>query len=230
MIWSAWSRVSTGRVVSSSHSRVSFQTRTPRTRIGARPAGAWRGGSSSSSRQAAQTDTAPCFVRTVAAPIARVARSAASDPPPGARRRSCAARTTASQPVSRTLSRCSPGARQVLEGIGAALGDRDEEGARRRPADGRDRVGPHRRLPGLSRHPLGRPRPDRLVGQAQRLARGQHGQAAVRQEPGAAIVADPAGAPQPPMAREIQRRVVMHHQHEPDAAPLWPGTAPDAAP
>jgi hypothetical protein len=44
MISSAWSRLSTGRVVSSSHSSVSFQTRTPRTRIGARPAGPLRGG------------------------------------------------------------------------------------------------------------------------------------------------------------------------------------------
>jgi hypothetical protein len=55
MISSAWSRVSTGRVVSSSHSKVPFQTRTPDTRIGARPAGPLRGGRSSSSRQATQT-------------------------------------------------------------------------------------------------------------------------------------------------------------------------------
>jgi hypothetical protein len=41
------------------------------------------------------------------------------------------------------------------------------------------------------------------VRQAQRLARRQHGQAAVRQEPGPRIVADPAGTFEPPMGREI---------------------------
>ena len=102
----------------------------------------------------------------------------------------------------------------MLEDVSAAVGDRDEQGARRRPADRRDRVGPPRRLPGLPHHALGRPRPDRLVGETQDLARGQHRQAGVRQEPGAAIIADPAGAPQPAMAGEIQRRVVVHHQHD----------------
>ena len=50
IISSAWSRLSIDRVVSSSHSKVSFQTSTPHTRIGARPAGPLRGGRSSNAR------------------------------------------------------------------------------------------------------------------------------------------------------------------------------------
>ena len=69
-------------VVSSNHSSVLFQTRTPRTRMGARPLGPFRGGKSSSSRQATQTTASPVLVRMVDAPMARAARSAVSEAPP----------------------------------------------------------------------------------------------------------------------------------------------------
>ena len=58
---------------------------------------------------------------------------------------------------------------------------------------------------------LGLPRPDRLVGEIQRLARGQHGQTAVRQKSGPEIVVDPTGALQPAMGREIKRDVRIAH-------------------
>ena len=58
---------------------------------------------------------------------------------------------------------------------------------------------------------LGRPRPDRLVGETQHLARGQHGQTAVRQKSGPVIVADPTGTLQPAMGREIKRDVRIAH-------------------
>ncbi len=107
MMSSAWSRVSTGRVVSSSHSRVPFQGAVPDAhalnpdRRAARRAMAQRQKLQRAPRHADDHLALP----GQDGGRAQRARRAVSDPPPAAKRRSCAARTIASQPVSRTLSR-----------------------------------------------------------------------------------------------------------------------------
>jgi hypothetical protein len=218
MISSAWSRLSTGRVVSSSHSSVSFQTRTPRTRISARPAGPLRGGKSSSSRQATQTTASPCRVRTVAAPIARAARSAVSEPPPAASRRSWAARMTASQPVSRTLSRCSK-----------TSAPRSPTETKRLATGGRPIVAiVSAQTPGLAASPpwAVAPRSSGEPGPASRPRAARPGSYVPgsrchdRHRPG-----------RRPGACE-RNRALYHHAPSArlDAAPLQPGTAPDAGP
>jgi len=134
-----------------------------------------------------------------------------------AQRRQRAAARDQPSVLRRPHDRIPPGipyALQMLEDVGTAVGNRDEETAFRRSADRCDRFGPDRRLAGRPRDAFGRPRPDRLVGKAQGLARGQDRQAAVRQEPTAAIVADPAGALEPTMRREIEGCVVVHHEHD----------------
>ena len=106
---------------------VSFQTRTPDTRIGARPAGPLRGGRSSNSRQATQMTASPCRVATVAAPI-RTDRAQ--------RRQRAAARKQSS--VLGCPHDCIPtgipDALQMLEDVGATVST-ERRGCL--PADGR---------------------------------------------------------------------------------------------
>src|SRR4051794_33249928 len=66
------------------------------------------------------------------------------------------------------------------------------------------------------------------VGEAQRCARGQHGQTAVSQEPGAAVVADAAGPLERAMRQEIEDRVVLNHEDRDRGEPR--GSAPPTPP
>src|SRR3954469_17184242 len=150
----------------------------------------------------------------VEAPMGRAARSAVSEAPPGTRRRSRAARTTASQPASRTRSRGAKmsaprsatetktgpsGGRPIVSTVSAQTADARVWGVT--PLGGRAQI-------------VWWARPS--VAPEGRTARQLWAKSGPRvgQEPGAAVVADPAGPLERAMRREIEDRVVVDHEDD----------------
>ena len=137
MISSAWSRLSTGSVVSSSHSSVSFQTRTPPHPD--RRAARW----TVTRRQKLQlapgdADDDFALLGQDRGGTHRAGR---------AQRRQRSAAGGQPSVLGRANDRIPAGiahALQMLEDVGAPVRDRDETTARRRTADRCDRFGPDR--------------------------------------------------------------------------------------